>query len=44
VFRIDDQSAPVVSATVLHLVDGHDLADLAGAISVVQGGLLRIRR
>jgi predicted nuclease of predicted toxin-antitoxin system len=44
VFRIDDQSAPAVSATVLHLVDGHDLADLAGAITVVQGGLLRIRR
>lgn len=44
VFRTDDQSAPAVTAAVLQLVEGHGFADLAGAITVVQGGLLRIRR
>jgi predicted nuclease of predicted toxin-antitoxin system len=44
VFRLDDQSGPAVTAAVLQLVDGHGLANLAGAITVVQGGLLRIRR
>lgn len=44
VFRIDDQSAPAVTAAVLQLIDAHDLADLVGAITVVQNGLLRIRR
>jgi len=44
ILRLDDQSGPAVTAAVLELVDGHGLANLAGAITVVQGGLLRIRR
>lgn len=44
VFRVEDQSASAVSRAVLELVDGHDLRHLVGTITVVQGGLLRIRR
>ena len=44
VLRTDDQSAPAVAAAFVALVRGHKLADLAGAITVVHRGLLRIRR
>jgi predicted nuclease of predicted toxin-antitoxin system len=44
VFRLDDQSARAVTAAVEGLVLRHDLADLAGAVTVVHRGLLRIRR
>ena len=44
VFRVDDQSAPAVISAVMELLDGHDLDALAGAITIVQGRVLRIRR
>ncbi|WP_322753077.1 DUF5615 family PIN-like protein [Frankia sp. Cas3] len=44
VFRLDDQSARAVMAAVDDLVTHHDLADLVGAVTVAQRGLLRIRR
>ncbi len=44
VFRLDEQSARSVVAAVENLVTHHDLADLAGTVTVVHRGLLRIRR
>ncbi|WP_131768698.1 DUF5615 family PIN-like protein [Candidatus Protofrankia californiensis] len=44
VFRLDDQSARAVIAAVEDLVIHHELADLAGAVTVAHRGLLRIRR
>ena len=44
VFRLADEAAPAAAEAVTDLVDNHDLADLVGAITVVQHGTLRIRR
>ncbi|WP_131747648.1 DUF5615 family PIN-like protein [Frankia sp. Cppng1_Ct_nod] len=44
VFRLDEQSARAVVVAVENLVTRHDLADLAGTVTVVHRGLLRIRR
>lgn len=44
ILRLDDQSAGAAYDAVDALVTGHDLAGLAGAITVVHRGLLRIRR
>lgn len=44
VLGTDDQSAPAVTAAFVELVRHHDLKDLAGAVTVVHRGLLRIRR
>jgi predicted nuclease of predicted toxin-antitoxin system len=44
VFRLDVQPARAVATAVEDLVTHHDLADLAGAVTVVHRGLLRIRR
>lgn len=44
VFRLDDQAAPALMATVESFAANHDLADLAGCITIVRGHLVRIRR
>jgi predicted nuclease of predicted toxin-antitoxin system len=44
VLRPINGSAHAVVAAVMQLVDNHDLSDLAGTITVVQRGILRIRR
>jgi predicted nuclease of predicted toxin-antitoxin system len=44
VLRLDDQSARAAISAVEYLVTHHDLADLAGTVTVVHRGLLRIRR
>lgn len=44
VLRSDDQSAAAVVAGFVGLVRDHDLPDLAGAVTVLSRGLLRIRR
>jgi predicted nuclease of predicted toxin-antitoxin system len=44
VLRPGDLAPASVVATVLELVDHHDLDDLAGTVTVVQRGLLRVRR
>jgi predicted nuclease of predicted toxin-antitoxin system len=44
VFRLDEESAPAATAAVLQLVDHHDLDSLRGTITVVQRGMLRVRR
>ena len=44
VFRLDDTSAPAVTAAVVGLVEHHDLDDLRGTVAAVQRGTLRVRR
>jgi predicted nuclease of predicted toxin-antitoxin system len=44
VLRLSDQSAPAVTEAISELADGAELEALAGAVSVLQHGLLRIRR
>jgi predicted nuclease of predicted toxin-antitoxin system len=44
VFRLDDESAATACAAVLQLVTSHDIDDLRGTITIVQYGILRIRR
>jgi hypothetical protein len=44
VLRLPDQSAPAVTEAISELADGAELEALAGAVSVLQHGLLRIRR
>jgi predicted nuclease of predicted toxin-antitoxin system len=44
VLRLDDQSAPAVREAVAQLANWADLEVLAGAVAVLQRGVLRIRR
>jgi predicted nuclease of predicted toxin-antitoxin system len=44
VFRLDDEAPAAVRIAVVQLVEGHDLEDLRGTITVVQRGTLRVRR
>ena len=44
VLRPPDQSATTVAAALAEVVARHDLTTLAGTITIVQRGLLRIRR
>jgi len=44
VFRLDDQSGPAVIESAVRLMDHHSLEDLAGTVTIVHRGLLRIRR
>ena len=44
VLRPDDQRVPTVTDTIESLLDHHDIAALAGCITVVQRNLLRVRR
>ena len=43
VLRPDDLAPASVVAAVLELVDHHDFDDLAGTVTVVQRGILRVR-
>lgn len=44
VLRLSEQSATTVCAHLASLVASHDLDTLAGAVTVAQRGLLRVRR
>lgn len=44
VLRLPEQSASTVCAHLTSLVTSHDLDALAGAVTVAQSGLLRVRR
>jgi predicted nuclease of predicted toxin-antitoxin system len=44
VLRPPDQSAPTVTSMLAGLVAAHDLTTLAGAITIAQRDLLRVRR
>jgi hypothetical protein len=44
VLRLADESALATRAAIMQLLDNHDLENLAGTITVVQHGSLRIRR
>ena len=44
ILRLGDQSAPAVSQAVIELANWADLEALSGAVAVLQGGVLRIRR
>ena len=44
VLRLADESAFATRPAIMQLLDNHDLENLAGTITVVQHGSLRIRR
>ena len=44
VLRPADQLAPTVTQALTYLVDTHPLDDMVGCITIVRGGLVRIRR
>jgi predicted nuclease of predicted toxin-antitoxin system len=44
VLRLADESALGTRAAIMQLLDNHDLENLAGTVTVVQHGSLRIRR